>query len=332
MAKRKGSPTSRAGTSSQRESEEKVELDAREAESAKRLLDKLPPEVWEKILGELKNDDLFPLALSCRYFRQKQKELVARTGQSGPGREVSRLALKTDLERKLDEDQPASADYIRFCSKEEVPSEGAPMRAQRIMSLAAQRGYLTLLKELQEEFKLDEYVFMHASAGGHMETLKWLRSEGCPWNEMACTRAAEGGHLETLKWLRSEGCPWDAYACAGAAGHGHLEILKWLRSEGCPWDEVTCKGAAEGAHLEILKWLRSEGCPLDAWTCQSAARGGHLEVLKWLRSEGCPWDEWACMQAARFGYLDVLKWAIDNGCPYIVTPATQEAFASLGLA
>ena len=71
MAKRKGSPTSREDTSSQRESEETIDHDAREAENAQRL-DKLPQEVWEKILYELKNDDFFPLALSCRYFRQNQ--------------------------------------------------------------------------------------------------------------------------------------------------------------------------------------------------------------------------------------------------------------------
>ena len=72
MAKRKGSPASRAGTSSQRESEEKVGLDAREAEDAKLLLDKLPPEIWEKVLRELEENDFSPLALSCRYFNQMQ--------------------------------------------------------------------------------------------------------------------------------------------------------------------------------------------------------------------------------------------------------------------
>ena len=53
--------------------------DAREAENAQRL--ELPLEVWEKIVEE---NDLFPLALSCRYFRQKQKELVERSRQDGP--------------------------------------------------------------------------------------------------------------------------------------------------------------------------------------------------------------------------------------------------------
>ena len=52
-----------------------------EVENTKRL-DKLPKEVWERIFDELNENDLFPLALSCKYFRQKQVELVARSEQS----------------------------------------------------------------------------------------------------------------------------------------------------------------------------------------------------------------------------------------------------------
>ena len=74
--------------------------------------------------------------------------------------------------------------------------------------------------------------------------------------------------MEILKWLRSEGCPWDEWACTGAAEGGHLEILKWLRSEGCPWDERTCKDAAEYGHLDVLKWAIDNGCPYEVnyWT------------------------------------------------------------------
>ena len=46
--------------------------------------------------------------------------------------------------------------------------------------------------------------------------------------------AAENGHLEVLKWLRENGCPWNEWTCKNAAGNGHLEILKWARENGCP--------------------------------------------------------------------------------------------------
>ena len=86
--------------------------DAIEVENTYQRLDKLPPEVWEKILDHLEDADLFPLALSSRYFRQKQKELVARARQSGPGSGGTRLALKTNLKRKLKEGTPAYVDAL----------------------------------------------------------------------------------------------------------------------------------------------------------------------------------------------------------------------------
>ena len=66
--------------------------------------------------------------------------------------------------------------------------------------------------------------------------LKWLRSEGCPWDEVPCTYAANGGHLDVLKWLRSEGCPWDAITCTEAASFRHLDVFKWLIDNGCPYE------------------------------------------------------------------------------------------------
>ena len=137
---------------------------AREAENTQRCLDKLPPEVWGKILGNLDENDLFSFALSCRYFRQKQKELVARTRQSGPER---RLALKTNLKRKLDDGQPASADYLRFCSKEKVPRDFGQKRDEIIRTLAAFHGYLPLLQELPKSKTKEEIelLWITRSAG-----------------------------------------------------------------------------------------------------------------------------------------------------------------------
>ncbi len=119
-----------------------------EVENAQQL-DKLPPEVWEKILDNLESDDLFPLAMSCRYFRQKQEELMERPKQRGK----PRRALKTHLEQKLRNRQPASVEYLRFCCKEKGcfgfgvdPDSYAKDRD--ILCLAAYHGHLTLLQEL----------------------------------------------------------------------------------------------------------------------------------------------------------------------------------------
>ena len=174
MAKRKGASTSGPRTRSKAAKEGR---EAKEAGNAQRL-DKLPQEVWDKILDELEEDDLFPLALSCRYFRQKQKELVARTRQSGRESGKPRLALRTNLERKLDdEDQPASAEYLRFCYKEKVSKDFGHKRAKVIRELAAYRGYLPLLQELLEPAnELDKKITRAAGESSSSQSLLLLVS------------------------------------------------------------------------------------------------------------------------------------------------------------
>ena len=108
-------------------------------------------------------------------------------------------------------------------------------------------------------------TFGAACSGGHLETMKWLRSEGCPWGEFACSAAAEAGQLETLKWLRSEGCPWDEVTCGYAARGGQLDILKYARENGCPWSGRAWTAALANSHnpaaKSCLDWLEENGCP-----------------------------------------------------------------------
>ena len=97
-----------------------------------------------------------------------------------------------------------------------------------------------------------------------METLQWLKTQkGFYLDASLFADACEAGHLEMLKWLRSEGCPWNERACSGAAQSGHLEVLKWLRSEGCPWNEDTSFSAAHHRHLDVLRWAIDNGCPYE---------------------------------------------------------------------
>ena len=165
MAKRRGSPVSRESASSKIKSEAKAKHDGMENENAPRL-DKLPKEVWEKVFDHLDGNDLFPLALSCRYFRQKQKELVARTRQSGPESGKPRLALKTTLCEWPRKSQPASSDYVRFCSKEVVrlaEKNDGWRKALLLGRLAAFHGHLPLLQQLLKPLKtLDPGITGHA--------------------------------------------------------------------------------------------------------------------------------------------------------------------------
>ena len=154
MAKRKGSSSSCPRTSCPRTSCPRSQAanegrDATDVESTQRFLEKLPPEVWRKILAELDWNDLFPLALSCKFFRQKQlqKAQAARTRRDGPESDDTRSYLETNLRQKLDEGQPASVEYLRFLRKEEELRGVSPDTGDGIMCLAALHGYLPLLQE-----------------------------------------------------------------------------------------------------------------------------------------------------------------------------------------
>ncbi len=47
--------------------------------------------------------------------------------------------------------------------------------------------------------------------------MKWLKENGCPWNENTFRAAAINGNLENMKWLKENGCPWDSNTFSIAA-------------------------------------------------------------------------------------------------------------------
>ncbi len=48
------------------------------------------------------------------------------------------------------------------------------------------------------------------------------------------------GHLEVLRFLHENGCPWLEETCATAAQFGHLEVLEYARANGSPWRRDKC--------------------------------------------------------------------------------------------
>ena len=92
-----------------------------------------------------------------------------------------------------------------------------------------------------------------------LEVMKWLYENGyCPaFESRFCVLAARDGYLETLKWLRTVGCPWDENTLCSAAANGFLDIIKWAIENGCPIEKSSTifKLSAVYGHLHILKWF-----------------------------------------------------------------------------
>ena len=70
----------------------------------------------------------------------------------------------------------------------------------------------------------------------YIGTIYRLRKKGFAWGTCAC--AAKGGHLEVLKWVRENGCSWDDRVCRNAAREGHIKVLGWAMKNGGNW--VAC--------------------------------------------------------------------------------------------
>ena len=75
--------------------------------------------------------------------------------------------------------------------------------------------------------------------------------------EQICASAASHDHLEVLKWVRENSCPWDESVCYQAAKFGRLNIFHWLRSNGLPMESANI--ALLYCKPKILDWMKDNG-------------------------------------------------------------------------
>lgn len=219
-------------------------------------LGKLPPELWTKILTDEANHveekDCVCLALTCKFFRQKEQEVRSR--------HLWRNNLRTDLADLLFCGQlnktPASESYLNFLYQMDA-YEDEERKNELVMALAAMYGYLPLLKRIKRDgFRWAESEILEAAArGGHKEVLIWLRQEGAIWDEYTARGAGEGGQLEVLKWLKTQGCPWNEDCTRMAAFAGRLDVLKWAVANGCPFDPEFCRDESAHSFPLVAEWI-----------------------------------------------------------------------------
>ena len=323
-----------------RAKEELLTLCKRLEAKNEKLLGRLPPELWQKIdlqiLDEnLDQNDLVTLAMTCRFFREKQmtEEIVDTklnydrlVDLQKSGKVVSRTLGWFQWVCDTMEILPGCKQQPAWPDKrtKDTVYEGD------LVNYAVTQGSVEILEWLMEEkgWELNEETDMWAGAGGSVEILEYLVDRGYKFDKPACTWPVAGGHLEALKFLRGldPPCPWGYCPTIymEAARRGHLELLKLLRALNPPvlLNAWPCSAAAREGHLDVLKWLRAQDPPFpwDEETCAAAACGGQLNVLKWLRAQDppCPWDEKTCRMAAQDGHLEILKWARsqDPPCPW----------------
>ena len=133
-------------------------------------------------------------------------------------------------------------------------SDGTPFPDRDLRQMiAAEEGRLDVLKWLFEKGCPMDHTRCASRAAytAHVHILQWMKDNGMigEWHGYHMFSAASFGHLEVVKWLRANGCPWDEDACDCAAEYKHWDTLQYLVDNKCPgWEEAAIQYAE---HLTI---------------------------------------------------------------------------------
>jgi len=183
-----------------------------------KLLGRLPPELWSKIVDEyLHQNDLLALAMTCRFFRDTTTDL---------GKKLeTNLKAKHLLElRKSGKTSSHSLGWFRWvCDTMEIlpgylwgedRKKGAVYDGHMV-NYAVFQGSVEILKWMEEKYKWepepDEWVEWYV---GNEETGFW---------------AGWSGSVKVLEYLSEMGYLFDSTAFDGADRGGCLEAVKFLR-------------------------------------------------------------------------------------------------------
>lgn len=109
-----------------------------------------------------------------------------------------------------------------------------PGFAQRVMTYSGVYGSIEVVRFLEEWCNLSSDLFSMAALKGHLELVKYLKSQGCPWDDRVTWMAAYNGHLELLDWARSRGCPWTVLTITAATHRRKTDVLEYARVNNCP--------------------------------------------------------------------------------------------------
>lgn len=152
---------------------------------------------------------------------------------------------------------------------------------------------------------LSEHVAL-ASENNHIHLLRNMRDL---WDHFTTVYA---GSLDTLMWLRAEGCPWDARTIVYAAGK-NKDIFLWALRNGCPFYDVATDVIRAG-WVDAFECFHEMGIPIALGQCMCQAVSYRQKgIIDWLLAHGATWPSLA--HRIQGVDDDMLAWMRARGYP-----------------
>jgi hypothetical protein len=244
-----------------------------------------------------------------------------RTTCSSALRSLSRLRLAVNLGFPLDPQcqflQNRAGRVADIETLVELHEQYHMPYTKEVSSGAAVSGLLCklqwLLDEKQQCLQPDN-LDCFAVQAPTLDVLKWLKQRGCVFTAGTCSAAAKSSRAASvLKYLHSEGAPFDAETMATAINFQELPLLQWLHDQGCPLSKEAAVAASKMKDLRALGWLHSIGCPCDFEDiCFAGLLNGSTSLLQWVKDNDIV--DWTatllseCLNiAGACGYLDTAE-------------------------
>jgi hypothetical protein len=185
---------------------------------------------------------------------------------------------------------------------QQLSREGCGWDNECITHYAAVSGSIELVEWLRQQHDtvFNDEALASAAGAGQLAMCEHLLSIGCEWDEEACRQAVVHRSVDTLRWLRERGCPWDVNEVLQLAACNNLTaILEYVIEQGAVLLDaqqltVALKCAGTYNRLQAAQLIRQHGAQWPAvlgygtGTAPMAyAQPWHGETLVWARAQGC---------------------------------------------
>jgi hypothetical protein len=189
----------------------------------------------------------------------------------------------------------------QLAALQHLRSKGCDWNDESIPCYAAASGSMELVEWLlqQDDIEFDAEALAFAVGVGQSAMVERLRATGCEWDEEFCRQAVIHRAIDTLRWLREQGCPWDVTELYElAACNNQTDILAYVAEQGELPDAgamavaLNCAGTFD--QLQAAQLIKQHGAEWPAVLGYSKhgapmahTQQWHGETLAWARAQGC---------------------------------------------